>query len=179
MDTKSDFEHHLQNIYDKMQIVPSPPSTISDDDLAKQERMRQEIENTKECLAICAHFSERVSDIRLPSSEDVSSFKDSLPSEVCALGGFQPAEELTASFFGKFQEQLLSVVQTLEERLQNFDNGEHRAIQEANNIQQCLSFFSQAFERAESFRTNVFENVSAAEDAHQGGHHDGHRSYLS
>jgi hypothetical protein len=52
--------------------------------------------------------------------------------------------------------------------LSNEDAAERKQVQEEwDSIKQCLTICAQASEHVDQVRTNVFENVSAAQDAHQ------------
>lgn len=55
----------------------------------------------------------------------------------------------------------------LKEQGDNIDVGGEQMLEEAESAKQCLTICAHASEHVSKGRTNVFEEVSAAEDAHQ------------
>jgi chromosome segregation ATPase len=181
--TTSDLEEHLQEIESKLEALPLRRDTISDEDAAERERIQEEMDSTKQCLAICAQVSEQVNQFRPNFFEDISAAEDSQQVDVATLGKRISAKRVTANVLHQFEEKLTKTTSDLEEHLHNIDNrlqtllspgartlGEverKRVQEEMDSIKQCLAICEQASEQAEKFRTNVFEDVSAARDAHQ------------
>jgi conjugal transfer/entry exclusion protein len=183
--TTTDLEDHLQEIEKKLQNLPSRGDTISDEDAAERERMLEEKDSTKQCLAICAQVFEQVSQVRPNVFEDISAAKDAHQVDISTLGGLIPAKRVTAKVLEEFQDRLTSTTSELNENLQKInirlqrlsssgtrvleeDTTERKRVQEEiDSIKQCLAICTQASEKADHVRTNVFEDVSAAKDAHQ------------
>jgi hypothetical protein len=183
--TTSDLEDHLQEIERKLQNLPLRGDAISDEDAAERERIQKEKESTKQCLVICAQIFEQVSQVRPNVFEDISAAKDAHHVDISTLGGLIPAKRVTAKVLEEFQDKLTATTSDLEEHLQKINNrlqrlsspgtrilGEDtierkRVQEEIDSIKQCLAICAQASEKADQVRTNVFEEVSAAKDAHQ------------
>ena len=183
--TTSDLEDHLQEIEKKLQNLPLRGDTISDEDVAERERIQEEKDSTKQCLAICAQVSDQVSQLRPNVFEDVSAAKGSHQVDVSALGGLIPAKRVTAQVLQEFQEKLTNTTSNLKEHLQKIDHRlqtlpspgariffeggaeRNRVQEERDSIKQCLTICTQASEQVNQVRTNVVEDVSAARDAHQ------------
>jgi hypothetical protein len=183
--TTADLEDHLQEIERRLQNLPLRGDTISDEDAAERERMQREKDSTKQCLAICAQVFEQVSQVRPNVFEDISAANDAHQVDISTFGGLIPAKRVTAKVLKEFQDKLTSTTSDLNEnlqkiniRLQRFpspgtriaeeDAAERKRVQEEiESIKQCLAICTQASEKADQVRTNVFEDVSAAKDAHQ------------
>jgi chromosome segregation ATPase len=182
--TTSDLEDHLQEIEIKLQNLPLRGDTISDEDAAERERIQKEKDSTKQCLAVCAQFFEQVSQVRPNVFEDISAGKDAHQVDLSTLGGLIPAKRVTAKVLEEFQDKLTATTSDLKENLQKINNRlqrlsspgtrivedttERKRVQEEiDSIKQCLAICAQASGKADQVRTNVFEDVSAAKDAHQ------------
>lgn len=181
--TTSDLEEHLQNIEEKLQgLLSGTDSNSDDDDVAERERIEAEKDSTKQCLAICAQVSEQVQQLRPNVFEDVSAPKDSHQVDVSSSGGLS-AKRVTANVLQNFQETLTKTTSALEDHLLDIDEKlrhqsspeariwgtaeRERVQEEINSTKQCLAICTKASEEAEQFRTNVLEDISAAQDAHQ------------
>ena len=183
--TTTDLEDHLQEIERKLQTLPLRGDTISDEDVAERERMQKEKDSTKQCLAICAQVLEQVSQVRPNVFEDISAANDAYQVDISTRGGLIPAKRVTAKVLEEFQDKLTATTSDLNENLQKInirlqrhpspgarildeDTAERKRLQEElDSIKQCLAICTQASEKADQVRTNVFEDVSAAKDAHQ------------
>ena len=183
--TTTDLEDHLQEIERKLQTLPLRGDTISDEDVAERERMQKEKDSTKQCLAICAQVLEQVSQVRPNVFEDISAANDAHQVDISTRGGLIPAKRVTAKVLKEFQDKLTATTSDLNENLQKInirlqrhpspgarildeDTAERKRLQEEfDSIKQCLAICTQASEKADQVRTNVFEDVSAAKDAHQ------------
>jgi hypothetical protein len=183
--TTTDLEDHLQEIERKLQTLPLRGDTISDEDVAERERMQKEKDSTKQCLAICAQVLEQVSQVRPNVFEDISAANDAHQVDISTRGGLIPAKRVTAKVLEEFQDKLTATTSDLNENLQKInirlqrhpspgarildeDTAERKRLQEEfDSIKQCLAICTQASEKADQVRTNVFEDVSAAKDAHQ------------
>jgi conjugal transfer/entry exclusion protein len=185
VNTTTDLEDHLQEIERKLQNLPLRGDTISDEDAAERERMQKEKESTKQCLAICEQVFEQVSQVRPNVFEDVSAAQDAHQVDISTLGGLIPAKRVTDKVLEEFQDKLTSTssdlnanLQKINIRLQGLSSSGTRIVEEdvverkrlqeeIESIKQCLAICTQASEKADQVRTNVFEDVSAAKDAHQ------------
>lgn len=183
--TTSDLEDHLQEIERKLQNLPLQGDTISDEDAAEREQIQKEKESTQQCLTICAQIFKQVSQVQPNVFEDISAAKDAHQVDISTLEGRIPAKRVTAKVLEEFQDKLTATTSDLQEHLQKINNrlqrlpspgtrilgedtAERKRVQEEiDSIKQCLAVCTQASEKADQVRTNVFEDVSAAKDAHQ------------
>jgi predicted nucleic acid-binding Zn-ribbon protein len=181
--TTSDLEDHLQEIERKLQALPLRGDAISDEDAAERERIQEERDSTRQCLAICEQVYKQVNLLRPNIFEDVSAARGSYQLDISALGGLLSAKRLTASALQQLQEKLTNTTSQLEEHLQNIDKRlatfsspgardrgeiERRQVQEEmDSAKQCLAICVDAYKEAHQSRTNVIEDVSAAKASHQ------------
>lgn len=181
--TTSDLEEHLQAIERRLEALPLGGETISDEERAERDRIQIERESTLQCLAICAQVSAKVDQVRPNVFEDLSASTGSHQVDVTAVAGLVSAKKVTATALEELQERLTKTTSNLEQHLQDIDNRlrnfstpaarifggtERGRVQaEKESIEQCLAICTQASEQADQFRTNVFEDVSAARDAQQ------------
>ena len=180
--TTSDLEEHLREIERRLETLPLQ-DTISDEEAAERDRIQGERESTMQCLVICAQVSEQVNSLQPNVFEDRTAARGSRQIDVSTLGGLGSAKQVTAVALQELQQRLTNTTSNLEQYLQDIDNRleslsapaarvfggsqRDRVQAEKESIEQCLAICSQASEQADQFRTNVFEDVSAAKDAHQ------------
>src|SRR5271163_1549444 len=182
--TTADLEDHLQEIERKLQNLPLQGDMMSDEDAAEREQIQKEKESTKQCLDICAQVFKQVSQVQPNVFEDISAANDAHQVDISIFGGLIPAKRVTAKVLEEFQDKLTATTSNLQEHLQKInrlqtlsspgtrilgeDTAERKRVQEEiDSIKQCLAICTQASEKADQVRTNVFEDVSAAKDAHQ------------
>jgi len=183
--TTSDLEDHLQEIERKLQNLPLQGDMMSDEDAAEREQIQKEKESTKQCLDICAQVFKQVSQVQPNVFEDISAANDAHQVDISIFGGLIPAKRVTAKVLEEFQDKLTATTSNLQEHLQKINNrlqrlsspgtrmlgedtAERKRVQEEiDSIKQCLAICAQASKKADQVRTNVFEEVAAAKDAHQ------------
>jgi chromosome segregation ATPase len=183
--TTSDLEDHLQEIDNKLQTLSLQGARMSDEDAAERERIQEERDSTKQCLRVCAQVSEHMDQVQPNAFEDVSTASDAHQAIVATLGDNISARRVTTNVFKECKEKLTNTTSELEEHLREINNrlqslspraarmsgeqaAEQERIQEEKDcIKQCLAICAQASEQADQVRTNVFEDVSTAQDAHQ------------
>jgi len=183
--TTTDLEDHLKEIDNRLQALSPPGARVSDEIAIERERVREERESTQQCLTICARFYEHINQVRPNFFEDVSAAQNDHQVIVAKLGRLSSAKRATANTLQECQEKLANITSSLEEHLKAIDNrlqvisppgalmlgddaAERERIQEEkDSITQCLAICEQASEQVSQDRTNVFEDVSAAQEAHQ------------
>ena len=152
---------------------------ILDGNAAQQERLQEEKESIKRCLAICAQASEHVNQLRPSGLEDVSAAQDTQV-RVGTAGGLISAKRMTADALRGCRDSLIRTTWGLEEYLQMIDNRlqtlssqgamisdedvakREQVREEKDRIKQCLAICAQASKWVHQARTNVFEDVSSA-----------------
>jgi len=179
--TTSDLEDHLQEIEKRLDSLPSG-DTVSLGDAAERERVQEEKESTKQCLAICAQFSQQVNQLRPNVFEDVSTADHLVQVDVSSSTEFNSAKQVTDGMLREFQEKLSTTTSKLEDHLKGIDKTlqslplghppkdtpEQKQLQEdLESIKQCLVICTQASEQANHVRTNNFEDVIAGDEAYQ------------
>ncbi|KAF2176781.1 hypothetical protein K469DRAFT_645268 [Zopfia rhizophila CBS 207.26] len=183
--TTSDLEEHLQEIANKLQIPSSEGSAISEEDEAERKRMREELDSTQQCLDICAQVSAHIDQVQPKVITNFPPASDAPQQQFTMLGRNMPARLATTNTLVACREKLTDTTSELQRYLQDISNrlerlsskrpmqsneqeSEQGSIrEEVESIKQCLAICEQASEQAHLGRTNVFEDVSMAEDGHQ------------
>lgn len=94
--TTSDLEEHLQHIDNRLQELSLRGTSIKDEDVAEQQRAREEKESIEQCLAICARASEHAGQVRTNIFEDVSADQNARQVIVSTLGDLISAKRVSA-----------------------------------------------------------------------------------
>jgi len=181
--TTSDLEEHLQEIENKLQSLSSQGARISENEKADLKEIQQEKDSTKQCLVICAEVSEHVEKYRFKLLEDISAPPNTHQVLINRIDGLRSSKQDTANALQEFRGILNTTTSGLTEHLHEMENrlrslrpqgglilgndrDERGQIQEElDSIKQCLAICAQASEQMEKVRTNVFEDVLAAQDA--------------
>jgi Fungal N-terminal domain of STAND proteins len=183
-DTTNDLEEHLQKIDNRLKILSSHRGPVSDEDSQDRERVQVEKNSTEQCLAICAQVSAQVSQFRPNVMEDVSTGDNVHTKIISTVGGLFSAKHVTANALQLLEDKLTATTLDLEAHLRAVDrrlhtlplaesssvegNLEQQRIQkEKESVEQCLGICAEASQQADHARTNVFEDISVAEDGHQ------------
>ena len=183
--TTADLEEHLQEIDHKLQIIRLQDTTASNGDADERRSIEEERDSTKQCLYICEWVSEHIDQIQTNTFENISTASDEHRETVVTPGAYIPAKRLTAEIFKECKERLPDTttelrkhLQDINKRLQNFSSGrpgfpgdggikQAQIQEEKDSLKQCLAICAQASEQVDSVRTNIFEDVSTAHEAHQ------------
>jgi hypothetical protein len=94
--TTSELEENLRKINNRLQNFSSRGARMSGEHAAEQERIQEEKESIKQCLAVCAQASEQVDKDRINVVEDVSSAQDAHQVVVATLGDLISAKRINA-----------------------------------------------------------------------------------
>ena len=113
---------HLQDLDNKMVVLHTQPPQKLTSYAAEQEKIQEEIDSIKQCLAICADASKRAEQDRINVFEDVSMADDGHQVIVSTLGDLIVARRVTA---GARSMQLMGQMSdaSLQQLSQNFGNG--------------------------------------------------------
>jgi hypothetical protein len=95
-DTTMKLESHLQDIDNRLQNLSLPGSKNSNDQVAEQERIKEELDSIKQCLAICAQASTQANKERVNIFEDISMTDDGHQVLVSTIGDLISARRVTA-----------------------------------------------------------------------------------
>jgi chromosome segregation ATPase len=180
----SDLEEHLQKIDNKLQSFSLQGVRISDESTAERQQMLEERDSTQQCLGICAKVSTHIDQLQ-PIFENISTPPDTYQGPVTTLGGLTPARVVTVEAFKACKDRLANTTTQLEKNLQNINDRlrhfpsqlpgvsseqaaeKERIEEEIDSIKQCLAICAEASKQADKDRTNVFEDISMADDGYQ------------
>src|SRR5580700_6939019 len=180
--TTSDLEEHLQKIDNKLQSFSLQGVRISDEGTAERQQMQEERDSTQQCLGICAKVLTHIDQLQPIVFGNISA---TYQGPVTTLSGLTPARIVTVDAFKACRDrftdtttQLEKNLQIINNRLQNFSSQspevsneqaaeKERIEEELGSIKQCLSICAQASRQADKDRTNVFEDISMADDGYQ------------
>ena len=183
-DTKSDLEEHLQAIDKKLQSLSSQGARVSSEDSAEREHIQQEMESTRQCLRICAQVSEHMDQVRATAFGATHEGLNTHSVVVTEFEGYASAKRATSKAIKESKEKFANTALELEESLQKLNNrledisrrdltsgvtaAEHGRVQEEKKaVEHCLRVCARASHQADEVQTNVFEDVTVAQDSHQ------------
>lgn len=179
--TTSDLEEHLQKIDNKLQSLSLQGLRISDEVTAERQQMQEERDSTQQCLAKVSTYIDQLQ----PIFENTSTPSATYQGLITTLGGLTPARVVTADAFKACKDRLAITTTELEKHLQNVNNRlQHLSSQlpkasdeqaaekekieeEMDSIKQCLAICAETSSQADKNRTNVFEDISMADDGYQ------------
>ena len=148
-------------------------------------RIQEERDSTKQCLYICEWVSDRIDEMQTKPSEDISTASPGHRAIISTPRDYVPATGIADKMFKEWKEGLPETTsklkihfQEINHRLEKLPSGgivsssdyktELARIQaQMDSMKQCLAICAQASAQAESEPINVFEDVSAAQGAHQ------------
>ena len=181
--TTSDLQEHLENIDRTLESIQSQGHLNTPEDAADRQGIQEEKESTQQCLVICAKVSMHIEEFRSRVFENISTPTNGKQGPVTTLGNLVSASLTTNHALKECKETINDAsnklemhLQTMENRLRSLRSGsrkipdadEEEIIQdERDSTKQCLAICAQASEQANADRTNVFEDVTMAEDGHQ------------
>ena len=176
--TTVDLNDHLQDIDQKLHGLSLTPSAVSEKEDGERDRIQEERDSTKQCLRICSWVSNHIDQVETNTFQDstvsgkqralVSTSEDYVPARRVTADGFKECKERLNKTSFKLERHLQEITARLDNKSPNKQKGESGRIEEErNSIQQCIAICAEAAGQAESARTNVFEDVSAAQEAHQ------------
>ncbi len=181
--TTLDLNNHLQEIEQKLHNLSLKGTAVLKKD-NERDRIQEKKNSTKQCLRICSWISSHIDQVETNTFQDSKVFGRHR-ALVSITGDHVPARRVTTDVFKECKEKLNKTsfelgrhLREINARLQHFSLEGHnspsnqtresgRIEEERNSIQQCLAICAEAAGQVESVRTNVFEDVSAAQEAHQ------------
>ena len=94
--TTSKLESHLRDIENRLQTLYSATGNLSDEQQTERDRIQEELNSTKQGLAICAEASEKAVEERVITFEDVSLADNGHQVIVSTIGDLISAKRITA-----------------------------------------------------------------------------------
>ena len=180
--TTSDLEDHLEQINSKLQSISLPGTLISGEDEAERQQIQEERDSTQQCLDICAHVFTQIDQIEPNAFINISA---PYHTPVTTLSGLTSAKQVTFNTMNACREKLIDTTTQLQKHLQDINsrlmkyslqplnmsveqaNEQERLKEERDCITQSLSICAGASREANSERTNVFEDISMADNGFQ------------
>ncbi|KAH7033962.1 hypothetical protein B0J12DRAFT_680021 [Macrophomina phaseolina] len=183
-ETKIDLEERLHDVDQRLQDLSSRESWASREDIAERQRVQEERDSTQQCLQICIQASAYLDSLQPTAVADVSTPADSNDSSTSTTKGIS-SRSITTNTLKDCKEKLLDTVSQLERKLLDIKDlkiddsritrassvppaaEQARLQEELESIKQCLAICTEASSEANQQRTNIFEDVSIAEDGQQ------------
>jgi hypothetical protein len=174
----SDLQDHLQLIDERMQSLIQNTASMPTQGPAEVEEIREEKRSIRQCLAICTQVSQliEVYQTRRVTYQAPSASTVHQPST-------SKAETATNNLLMGFKDKLSTNTKNLQIRLQELEdrledlskesNGQQDSSllqamkEERDSIAQCLEICTDASDLTATVRTNVYEDVTSADNAHQ------------
>lgn len=158
-------------------MLSSHRGPISDEDEREREQVQEEKNSTEQCSA-------QVSRVRPNVIEDVTTADNIHDRIISIVGGLSSAKHITATVSQQLEDKPTATIWNLEAhlqlinwRLQSLPLPESSSIEGSSELQRiqeekesaehCLGICAEASQQADQARTNVFEDISVAEDGHQ------------
>ena len=94
--TTTQLEKHLQEVNSRLEKFYSQPLQQSNEQAAEQDRMKEEMESIKQCLAICSQATMQADKERTNDFEDISMSDDGQQVVVSTFGDLVSAKRVTA-----------------------------------------------------------------------------------
>ncbi|KAH9203539.1 hypothetical protein DL95DRAFT_529608 [Leptodontidium sp. 2 PMI_412] len=95
-DTTTKLEDHLQDIDSRLRNLAMPGARSSDVQASEQEKIKEELDSIKQCLAICAQASTQADKERVNVFEDIFTADDGHQVLVSTIGDLISARRVTA-----------------------------------------------------------------------------------
>ena len=180
--TSSDLEEHLENINNRLQAISLQGTGISDIDAAERQQLQEERDSAQKCIEICAHVLTQIDQVQPNASINISA---SYQAPLTTLGSLTSAQLVTSSTMNACKERLNNTITQLRRQLQDINNRlqqfslqpldisneqaaeQERLKEEREYIKQSLDMCTEASRLANQERTNVFEDISMADNGSQ------------
>jgi hypothetical protein len=180
--TAADLEEHLENINDKLRNISLRGAGISDTDAAERQQLQEERDSTQKCLEICAHVLTQIDEVHPNASINISA---TYQAPITTLSSLTSAQLVTSSTMNACRENLTNTITQLRRRLQDINNRlqpfslqplnisieqaaeQEKLKEEREYVKQSLDMCTEASKQANQERTNVFEDISMADNGYQ------------
>ncbi|KAF4620150.1 hypothetical protein G7Y89_g14671 [Cudoniella acicularis] len=180
--TTSDLEEHLEEINNKLQTISLQSAGISNEDAAEREQILEERDSTQQCLDICTHVLTQIDKVQPNAFINISA---PYQAPVTTLSSLTSAQLVTSNTFKACRERFTDTTTQLERQLQDINNRlqkfssqplnmsteqaaeQERMKEQRDCIKQSLDICNQASRQANQERTNVFEDISMADNGNQ------------
>jgi hypothetical protein len=182
-DTMSDLTEHLRTVDARLQTLLARRSDDMSEPEIEWHNLRSEQESIQQCMAICTDVAAHIDLVRPKIVQNISTHDDQQIITTITGAGVL-AQKNTERLLGRCKDDLTSMLSELHDRLHDVAQRQHALSpqrtasvahdieqqtlqEEIESIKQSLTICTEASERAQPDRTNVFEDVSIADDGHQ------------
>jgi chromosome segregation ATPase len=180
--TTSDLEEHLEKIDSKLETLSVQGTGISNDEAIELRQIQEERDSTQKCLDICAEVSSHIDQLQPNAFINISA---PYHAPVTTLSDLTSPQQVVSDTFNACRESLANGTTRLERRLQDINvrlqnfsvqpldisderiTEQNRLQEEREYIQQGLDICAEAAKQAHQKQTNVWEDISTAEDSRQ------------
>jgi hypothetical protein len=170
----------LQSRLDAINSKLEPQGSLEAEPILGDQTFREQLEAEKEgiqkCLEICGHVSTNIEALQSKYTEDFAGPSGNDERNGAAYKPALPAFLAAASNLAGYKEELEARLQRLSEKLHHYPRDPISAahgvahqdlLQEMEGIRASIDICNSAFREAERNRTNVYEDISMAEEGRQ------------
>jgi hypothetical protein len=180
--TTADLEERLQSIDNRLRMISTQGTGISNEDTDERQQIQEERNSTQHCLDICTKALIQIDQLQPNAFINLSS---TLNPPVTTLTGLTSAQQLTATTFKACKERLTDTTTHLQRQLRDINNrlkqfslqptnlssdqaDEQEIMEEERDaIKQSLNVCAEASGQANQEQTNVYEDISSVDDSQQ------------
>jgi predicted nucleic acid-binding Zn-ribbon protein len=182
-DTMSDLTEHLRRVDDRLQTLVAQRINDTEESETEWDNLRSEQESIQQCINICTDVAAHIDSVRPKIAPHMSPQDDRLLITTIAGAGVS-AQRDTDRVLVRCKDDLTTMLSQMRDRLHDVTRRqetlsqqhsvsedqakEKNALQEElDSIKQSLKICEEAFRKAQPDRTNIFEDITMAEDGHQ------------
>jgi predicted nucleic acid-binding Zn-ribbon protein len=182
-DTMSDLTEHLRRVDDRLQTLLAQRINDTEESEAEWQNLRSEQESIQQCMSICTDVAAHIDSVRPRIVPRMSSHGDRLVIATAAGPGAS-AQKDTDRLLVRCKDDLTSMLSQMRDRLHDVTqrqetssqqhtisadeaNEQEKLQEELESIKQSLKICEEASQKAQPDRTNVFEDITMADDGHQ------------
>lgn len=182
-DTMSDLTERLRTVDEQLRLLLERKADSTIESEAERYSLRSEQESIQQCMSICTNVAAHIDLVRPGIVPTASTSNDRLMIATTDAASISVQRD-TEHVLGRCKDDLSGLLSQLHDRLQDVaqrqltllpqrtapeecDTEQHRLQEEIESIKQSLKICEEASQEAQPGRTNVFEDISMADDGHQ------------
>lgn len=182
-DTMSDLTEHLRRVDEQLQTLLAQRMSNKNEEEAERNNLQSEQESILQCINICTDVAAHIDAVRpklVPNFRTHDNHRGIAPANGFGALAQRDTEQVLdrckddlAGMFSQLNDQLAEVSrrqQALSQHRGSFgfvENEQEKLQEEIDSINQSLAICAEASKKAHPDRTNVFEDVTMADDGHQ------------
>lgn len=182
-DTMSDLTERLRTVDEQLHLLLEQKTASTNDSEVEQYNLRSEQESIQQCMSICTNVSAHIDSVRPGIVTTTSTYDDRL--KIATMdAAMLSVQKDTEQVLGRCKDNLSGLLSQLQNRLEDIaqrqhtlfpqrtayetcDTDEQSIQEEIESIKQSLKICEEASQEAQPNRTNVFEDISMADDGQQ------------